>query len=387
LRALFDWLIAPTYIPLPSQPDWPPLLPLGALLTMQCYPVATQAKVSRGGMSAGIAPTSRPLSFASDQVASTTAIQGAPCHPIVARKPASAQRLSHDTSTAALNPDSSLDACLDALLTRPLTEPMRGMLRALLTTQFGELDSARWFTHLTARVRERLVVALALPGGRPTSPVTASVSRASSSAGHVPRERDALSAERAMRAEQALAPTQRRPTPLVEAEPLIVANAGLVLLWPVLPRLFQTFGLVDADDGWAPDAVWRAVALLDWLASGQTPPADWRVPVPRLLCGLPPLPNDAQPIDWPALHGPQQGEADRWLSTKLAVLPGLQRLSAADVRAFFLQRTGMLTADTKHLILAVERDATDMLLSQVPWPLTQVVLPWLPSPIEVEWFA
>ncbi|MEJ2767200.1 contractile injection system tape measure protein [Mycetohabitans sp. B46] len=360
LRALLAWLIAPTCIPLPSQPDWSSLLPLGALLTLQRYPLAAQAKVSRGSAPAVIAPTLRPLLFFGHQTAPTT---------------------------AARSPDPSLDACLDALLTQRLTEPMRHMLRALLTTQFGEPDSTRWPTHLTAKLRERLEAALNLPDGRPPSPATASGLRASSSAGYASRERDALAAERAMRAKQALAPTQHRPNPFVEAEPLVVANAGLVLLWPMLPRLLQTFELIDAGNGWAPDAVRRAIALLDWLASGQTPPADWRVPVPRLLCGLPPLPDDVQPIDWPVLDGPQQEEADRWLNMTMAVLPGLQRLSAADVRAFFLQRTGMLAADTKHLTLIVERDATDVLLSQVPWPLTQITLPWLSSPIEVEWLA
>ncbi|MCF7696557.1 hypothetical protein KPG66_10785 [Mycetohabitans sp. B2] len=346
LRALIAWLIAPTRIPL-----------------------------------------SRPLSLSGSQVASTTAIEGAQRHPIVARKPVSAQHLSHDATAAALSPDPLLEACLDALLAYPLTEPMRHMLRELLTAQFSKPNSARWLTHLTAELRERLAVALDLPDVRPTSPATASVSRVSSSARHAPWERDALTAERAMRGEQARVLTQRRPNPRVEIEPLIVANAGLVLLWPVLPRLFQTFELVDADNGWTPDAVRRAVALLDWLASGQTPPADWRLPVPRLLCGLPPLPDDVQPIDWPVLDGSQQEGADRWLNMTLAVLPGLRRLSAADVRAFFLQRTGMLVAGMKHLTLTVERDATDVLLSQVPWPLTQITLPWLSSPIEVEWLA
>ncbi|WXJ73618.1 contractile injection system tape measure protein [Mycetohabitans endofungorum] len=387
LRSLFAWWITPAHIELPSQPDWSLLLPLGALLVLQRYPVATQVKVSQRYTSAGIAPTSRPLPFSGYQAIPVTAIDAVQRHSVVSQRSVSAACLSHDASKAALSSNHSLQACLDALLARPLTEPMRRMLRDLLMSRFDDTHSAPWLTTLTASLRERLVVALDLRNVHPTLHATASVSRATRSAGHVPRERDALAAERAMWAKQALAPTQRRSNPLVEAEPLVVANAGLVLLWPVLPRLFQTFELVDADNRWQPDAALRAVALLDWLAGGQTPPADWRLPVPRLLCGLSPLPQDATSINWPVLDGPQQVYADSWLNTTLAVLPGLQRLSVADVRAFFLQRTGMLTADTKHLTLAVERDATDVLLTQVPWPLTQVALPWLSSPIEVEWLA
>ncbi|WP_422393384.1 contractile injection system tape measure protein [Mycetohabitans endofungorum] len=32
---------------------------------------------------------------------------------------------------------------------------------------------------------------------------------------------------------------------------------------------------------------------------------------------------------------------------------------------------------------SVERAAIDILLNKVPWPLTQVSLPWLPAPISV----
>ncbi|WP_338860208.1 contractile injection system tape measure protein [Mycetohabitans rhizoxinica] len=387
LRSLFAWWITPTRIDLPSQPDWSLLLPLGALLALQRHPVATQVKVSQRYTSACIASTSRPLPFSGYQATPVTAIDAAQRHSVVPQRSVSAACLSHDASRAALSSDHSFQACLDALLARPLTKPMRRMLRDLLMSRFDDTNPAPWLTTLTARLRERLVVALDLRNVRPTLQATASMSRASSLAGHAPRERDALAAERAMWAKQALASPQRRSNPLVEAEPLVAANAGLVLLWPVLPRLFQTFELVDADNRWQPDAARRAVALLDWLAAGQTPPADWRLPVPRLLCGLSPLPDNVQPTDWPVLDEPQQVYADSWLNTTLAVLPGLQRLSVTDMRAFFLQRTGMLTADTRRLTLAVERDAIDVLLSQVPWPLTQIALPWLPSPIEVEWFA
>lgn len=45
----------------------------------------------------------------------------------------------------------------------------------------------------------------------------------------------------------------------------------------------------------------------------------------------------------------------------------------------------MGTFNEESRTLTIETEASDVLLRYLPWPLTQVVLPWLPSPIQVDW--
>jgi hypothetical protein len=51
----------------------------------------------------------------------------------------------------------------------------------------------------------------------------------------------------------------------------------------------------------------------------------------------------------------------------------------------FLQRGGSLSADRTGWTLRVEPDASDVLLSEIPWSIEQIVLPWLGDPLRVMW--
>ncbi|KVN20663.1 hypothetical protein WT08_28150 [Burkholderia sp. MSMB1552] len=165
-------------------------------------------------------------------------------------------------------------------------------------------------------------------------------------------------------------------------EPWIVSNAGLVLLWPLLPKLFDTFGWLD-NGRFVEDAVrWQAHGCLDWLAWGDLELAEWRTPFTRLLCGIP---RDA-PFEPQSPTPERQAELDAWLTQTFAALPTLNRCSVTDLRAFFLQRPGTLV-DDEHVTLTIEPDATDVLLHSLPWPLTQVMLPWLSARIGVNWIS
>ncbi|RQQ47902.1 hypothetical protein DF139_33385 [Burkholderia stagnalis] len=406
LRALFDWLIAPTQLALPAQPDWPRLMPLGALLVLQQQPLAVQERLSRalsagGAMSAasaGHAITTTPMPPTLTTPHSPETGREARSVPDTTSAPPAHDARGTRPTRATPPVDRALTVCIEALLATSLTTPMRHLLRDGLMAGARATEPPAVLAALPAALRARLVAALGLHAPRATLHPPEARARAAESAGTIRARRtltrsvaEPVTEPAAKPAAEAVAKPAARPSKRAAERdadtPLAVSNAGLTLLWPVLPRLFQTFGLVDAENRWAPDGPSRAVALLDWLAWGDTPPADWRLPVPRLLGGLPLWPDDSDPLDCPPLDVPQQAYADSWLSTTLTVLPGLQRLGVADVRTFFLQRPGTLADDDGRLTLTVEADATDVLLSQLPWPLTQVMLPWLTSPITLKWIA
>lgn len=371
LRTVFDWLMAPiAFTPAPD-PDWSRLMPLAALVALQRFPVADQARASR------IATFGR------------VALPNGPREPIAPQwgreRSVSAQSVPPDVSPQN-RPDAAQEACLDAVLRQPLSEPIRHMLRDWLMTRTGERDSTPRLATLTAGLHERLVTALDLREMRPTLHASHRASHARRpDAGHAEADDTHGQGTRRDQAERAGVPARSSKPPGTELEPWVVASAGLSLLWPMLPRLFQTFGLIDAESQWVPGAQSRAVAVLDWLAWGQTPVIDWRMPVPRVLCGLPLVPDEEESVDWPELDMPQTLFLDSWLGTTLATLPGLQRLSVTDLRTFFLQRTGALLDDRGDYTLTIEPDATDVLLYQLPWPLSQVMLPWLDQPLTLKW--
>lgn len=163
---------------------------------------------------------------------------------------------------------------------------------------------------------------------------------------------------------------------------LPVLSAGLVLLWPLLPGLFRELALLSADRFIDADAPLIAAGWLDELAWGDDTVVEWRLPVNKLLCGVP---LDAVLPDWlpdPAVRV----WLNNWLTALPACLPGLHRCGVTDVRQLFLQRSGTLIyRPDERWTLRIEPHAADVLLRDIPWPLEQVWLPWLTVPITVEW--
>ena len=169
---------------------------------------------------------------------------------------------------------------------------------------------------------------------------------------------------------------------------LRVSNAGVVLLWPLLPRLFAQLELLEKPKQDAPyrfinqKAQQRAVCLLDALTWADDERAEWRCPVNKWLCGWP---LTASLETWPAVNDATRALFTTWLSGLSFQIPGLQRCGPDELRALFLQRPGVMQESRAGWHLTVEVHASDMMLAQLPWPLKQLTLPWLPEPLEMMW--
>lgn len=180
-------------------------------------------------------------------------------------------------------------------------------------------------------------------------------------------------------------PTQlpmRSNASLLEQEPLSVSNAGLVLLWPLLPGLLRQLGLLEEQQFSSPQAQLEAVCWLDELIWGDGNMAEWRTPLGKLLCGLP---LESPLVPWSSPEPKVSEQLQDWLAAIPAQLPGLQRCQASDLRSLFLQRPGQLLQTRSGWQLSVEADASDFLLSQLPWALDFIRLPWMEKPLQVKW--
>lgn len=176
------------------------------------------------------------------------------------------------------------------------------------------------------------------------------------------------------------------PRPPADATPrldqLHVDDAGCVIAWPFLDRLFTRLELLDRNTFVSPAAANRAVALLHWLASEDPDPPEYALPLAKLLCGLAP---DAPFELESALEPPELQESERMLDALIAHATILRDMSVADLRASFLRRAGILSTRDGGWLLQVERRSHDVVLDRFPWTWTWVRLPWMSAPLRVEW--
>ncbi|MFI8415502.1 contractile injection system tape measure protein [Serratia sp. NPDC078593] len=161
-----------------------------------------------------------------------------------------------------------------------------------------------------------------------------------------------------------------------------ISNAGLLLLWPLLPQLFAQLALCEEQQFISDGARWQALYCLNWLVWSNRDSDDERLTLNQLLCGISlaaPLPTSTN------LSEPQQQQIDRWLTAIGQQLPGWQTLSLTDIRQLFLQRTGEISTEGALPQIIVRSEPYDYLLRDWPWPMTLASFPWTEQPLTIVW--
>jgi len=163
---------------------------------------------------------------------------------------------------------------------------------------------------------------------------------------------------------------------------LHIDNGGLVLLWPFLAHLFETLGLlIDrrfVDDG----ARMRAACLLRylWTASSEMPEPEMLLE--KILCGL--GPEDTLPHRYVAGED-EVAQIERLLEIVITRWEALGAISHDGFRVNWLAREALVSAHPGERLIQVEQRPQDVLLNRLPWPIGQIVLPWLDGPVAVVW--
>jgi len=175
------------------------------------------------------------------------------------------------------------------------------------------------------------------------------------------------------------------PQEVLEDEPdeeIYIENAGLVLLSPYIPRLFEMLGLLTEGRFNDRNAAERAVHLLQYLVAQCCNAGEYQLVLNKLLCGV----RTGQPIlreieiseqEDQALNGLLQGIIQNWSA--------LGNTSAEGLRESFLMRDGCLQRKDDVWHLVVEKRAYDVLLDQLPWSYSPVKHAWMERVIYVEW--
>ncbi|MBS1911429.1 MAG: hypothetical protein JST22_05535 [Bacteroidetes bacterium] len=166
--------------------------------------------------------------------------------------------------------------------------------------------------------------------------------------------------------------------------PLVVQHAGLVLLHPFLPSFFRNLGLIGAGEKVIPaEQAPRAAALLHLLATGRDDAFEFEISFGKVLLGL--APETPMPISAGLVQPEDIEEAEALLGSVIEHWSILKGTSIASLRTSFLQRSGLLRRERERLCVHVEPAYFDMLLNQLPWGISIIVLPWMAAPVFVEW--
>ncbi|RQS65774.1 hypothetical protein DID96_25445 [Burkholderia sp. Bp8963] len=168
-----------------------------------------------------------------------------------------------------------------------------------------------------------------------------------------------------------------RPIDLDEG--VFIDCAGVVLLHPFLPTLFERIGVAAGDKLLAPD---RALALLHFLATGATRAPEHALVLPKLMCGLPPDALADAPVE---LTEAETTEAEQMLKAVIGHWGALSDTSPDALRGTFLTRPGKLSMRGDDDLLQVEPQSFDVLLDQLPWGIGTILLPWMTRFLWVEW--
>lgn len=164
--------------------------------------------------------------------------------------------------------------------------------------------------------------------------------------------------------------------------PMVINNAGVVLLQSYIKPLFERLKLIQ-DDRFVSDSAQRAAThYLQYLICGQSHSEEHHLMLNKVLCGLPlsqPLEGgiDIDSKEADIIHSLIQAVAQYW--------PAIGKTSVVGFQGNWLVRGGTLTEKSEHWDLVVERRSYDILIRRSSLSYTIVRLPWMGKPIYVTW--
>lgn len=182
--------------------------------------------------------------------------------------------------------------------------------------------------------------------------------------------------------ETELRETKKKSTAKPEEEGIFLKNAGLVLLYPFFESFFSDFDLLTKGQFKDTDSQTLAVHLLHYLATKEEFAAEYDLGMEKFLCNWNPELPIAREVP---LSQPMKDESETLLSAAIRHWSALKNTSPEGLREGFLQRDGKLIVNDFQNRLIVENKGQDVLLSYLPWGYSVFKLPWMESPLYVEW--
>lgn len=166
------------------------------------------------------------------------------------------------------------------------------------------------------------------------------------------------------------------------AEAIYINNAGLVLLHPFLPSLFQHLKLLD-ENKWIDEASKNKAALiLAFLATRNDEVEEFDLVLNKVLCGIE---IKELVVTGELLNEEIKNECEALLANVVEHWDALKNTSTDGLREAFIYRRGKLSRVENGWLLQVAQKPVDVLLGRLPWGIGVVKLPWMEAAILTEW--
>jgi hypothetical protein len=165
---------------------------------------------------------------------------------------------------------------------------------------------------------------------------------------------------------------------------IYIPNAGLILLWPFLTRLFKNLNYLENNQFVDPEKQIRAVHLTQYIVGFTENHPEHTLPLNKLLCGLN-LDTPLEKIIYLTKEEKQEGR--NLVAAVLQQWKEMSNTSSENFQRTFLQRSGVLFQKDENWTLVVDHKPLDILLLKLPWGLSMVKYPWNNYLIFVEWKA
>lgn len=173
--------------------------------------------------------------------------------------------------------------------------------------------------------------------------------------------------------------------PLFETElreGVYVSYAGIVLLHPFLPALFEKLELLERGIWKNRQCQLKGVHLLAYLSTGKRYCPEYDGLLFKHLCGLPWETWVASDLE---LEPNDMKEAEAMLLSVLEHWSVLKNTSIDGLREGFIIRSGKLIKKQETWQLHVEQKSQDILLRQLPWGIGMIRFPWIKEMIWINW--
>lgn len=162
-----------------------------------------------------------------------------------------------------------------------------------------------------------------------------------------------------------------------------IRNAGLILLAPFFPRLFDKMNLLDEKKRLTGRAnKIKAIYAIQYLATGEEKLPEYALFLNKLLTGYEPENS------FPSFDGIEEKDRQILVSLLDGVRQNWRQMKNTSVEGFrtsFLQREGVLEEQENQWLLTVDPRAYDLLLDTLPWSYSPIKFPWMMKPVCVKW--
>lgn len=163
-----------------------------------------------------------------------------------------------------------------------------------------------------------------------------------------------------------------------------VADAGLVLLSPYIPALFQRAGCLENGTFATDEAKRKALSILKFATYGPYTEPLKNAAIMNLFCGLP-----ATPVfyvdELPKVSDSEKELVEGLLKAVVANWRVVGSMSPDGLRSSYFVRQGKIETEGAADLLTVENRTYDILLEKLPWGYSMIKHPWMPKALNVKW--